>query len=356
MKTVFCLFFVFAACLVFGQDSIADYTLQNSAGTTYVCKSTIRKSTVRKSTTAQINAANSTPQQHVEKWIKYDNNPVLGGDDLGTIFDISVIKEDNTYIMYSSWRSQKSLALSKSKDGKQWSKPQIILTPNPKNEWETNINRPCILKKDGIYHLWYTGQTNDNSQIGYATSADGINFTRRSNKPVLKAEKTWEKVAVMCPHVNWDNETGEFKMWYSGGEQYEPNAIGYATSKDGLQWKKYDQNPIFKADPNNKWEQHKVTACQVIKRKNDYLMFYIGFQDEHFAQIGMAKSSDGIKNWTRYKTNPIIAPTPKEWDADACYKPFAIQENNKWLLWYNGRNKELERIGLAIFNNNDLGF
>jgi hypothetical protein len=31
----------------------------------------------------------------------------------------------------------------------------------------------------------------------------------------------------MCPHVNWD-EKGVFKMWYSGDEQYEPNAIGYA--------------------------------------------------------------------------------------------------------------------------------
>ena len=27
-------------------------------------------------------------------------------------------------------------------------------------------------------------------------------------------------------------------MWYSGGEQYEPDAIGYATSKDGIDWTK----------------------------------------------------------------------------------------------------------------------
>jgi predicted GH43/DUF377 family glycosyl hydrolase len=145
-------------------------------------------------------------------------------------------------------------------------------------------------------------------------------------------------------------------MWYSGGEQYEPDAIGYALSKDGLHWEKYAGNPVFSADPALEWEQHKVTASQVIKRKNDYLMFYIGFQDIHLARIGMAKSSDGISGWVRFDGNPIIFPTPGGWDASACYRPFAIQEKDRWMLWYNGRNENLEQIGLAIFDDNDLGF
>ena len=47
----------------------------------------------------------------------------------------------------------------------------------------------------------------------------------------MSAETPWEKVAVMNPHVIWDAQAGLYKMWYSGGEQYEPNAIGYATSR-----------------------------------------------------------------------------------------------------------------------------
>ncbi|MDR2346028.1 MAG: hypothetical protein LBE18_08170 [Planctomycetaceae bacterium] len=298
--------------------------------------------------------AQNTPKP--VRWEKYEHNPVLGGGGVGTIFDVSLLKEDGSYKMYSSWRPKKSLALSTSTDGKEWTKPQIIFEPNSKTSWEDNINRPGIVKKDGVYHLWYTGQVKDRSHIGYATSKDGINFERQSDEPVLKPELPWEKVAVMCPHVNWDKEENIFKMWYSGGEQYEPNAIGYATSKDGLHWEKYAENPIFAADKKRKWEQHKVTGGQVVKRKNDYLMFYIGFQTEDLAQIGIAKSPDGIKNWIRYENNPIISPTPNGWDANACYKPFVIQEKDKWLLWYNGRNKNLERIGLAIFNDKDLGF
>lgn len=290
-----------------------------------------------------------------QKWVKYEQNPVLGGGDLGTIFDISVLKEDGIYKMYCSWRPKKSLALSTSTDGKNWSAPQIIMGPNDANDWEKDLNRPVVVLKDKVYHLWYTGQARGKSWIGYATSTDGVNFTRQSNEPVLSPEEEWEKVAVMCPHVIWDEKEKLFKMWYSGGEQYEPDAIGYATSPDGLKWTKR-KDPVFVADPNNSWEQHKVTACQVIKRKSDYLMFYIGFYDINFAQIGMARSKNGIDQWERYTGNPIIKPTPGGWDASACYKPYAIQEKDRWMLWYNGRNESLERIGLAIYAGNKLDF
>ena len=29
----------------------------------------------------------------------------------------------------------------------------------------------------------------------------------------------------MCPHVEWDGEKKQFRMWYSGGDNYEPDAI-----------------------------------------------------------------------------------------------------------------------------------
>ena len=299
---------------------------------------------------------NNPTLQSTKKWIKYEGSPVLGGGNLGTVFDICVLKDDETYKMYCSWRPQKSIAVSISKDGKNWSDPEIVLSPLETSKWEQDLNRPVVVYKDGKYHMWYTGQADGQSRIGYAISEDGYHFERQSLEPVLSPDTPWEKVAVMCPHVIWDKKEKIFKMWYSGGEQYEPDAIGYATSHDGLNWDKFDKNPVFQADPEKSWEQYKVTACQVIKRKKDYLMFYIGFHDINFAQIGMARSPNGIDNWERYPQNPIITPTPGGWDASATYKPFAIQEKDCWMLWYNGRNEALEQIGLAIYDNHDLDF
>ena len=145
-------------------------------------------------------------------------------------------------------------------------------------------------------------------------------------------------------------------MWYSGGEQHEPNDIGYATSNDGLKWTKHPNNPIFRPDPKNDWEKERVTACQVIRRGDWHIMFYIGFRDVDHAQIGVARSKDGITNWERHSANPIIRPGKEKWDHDAVYKPYAILDGDKWLLWYNGRRGGMEQIGLATHQGEDLGF
>ena len=65
-------------------------------------------------------------------------------------------------------------ALVESRDGIEWSAPQIVLGPNEETDWEDNINRPGVLRRDGVYHMWYTGQPAAESWIGYATSPDGI--------------------------------------------------------------------------------------------------------------------------------------------------------------------------------------
>lgn len=158
----------------------------------------------------------------------------------------------------------------------------------------------------------------------------------------------------MCPHVIWDKEELCYKMWYSGGEQYEPDAIGYATSKDGFVWEKYKENPIFKADSDIEWEQYKVTACQVIKEELGYRMFYTGFRDIDSAAIGSAFSENGITDWVREAENPIVEPSSNVWDYSACYKPFYIEINGKKRVYYNGRRDAQECVCMAEFceNNN----
>lgn len=290
-------------------------------------------------------------------WKKYGYNPVLGGD-LGTIFDISVLHDrPGDFEMYCSWRPKRSIALSTSSDGLEWTRPVICLSYNDSSGWERDVNRPVVIRNpsDGKYYMWYTGENDSSSAIGLAVSTNGRHFRRVSERPVLVADHPWEKKAVMCPHVIWDGQMKRFRMWYSGGEQYEPDAIGYATSADGVHWDKYEGNPVFYHDSTREWEQDKVTACQVIRRKDDYLMFYIGFKNVDYAQIGMARSKDGITNWERYARNPIIRPGAG-WDSSAVYKPYAIEDGDRWLLYYNGRRNNMEQIGIGIHEGLDLGF
>ncbi len=305
--------------------------------------------------TALLAAASDVKDETTAGWSKYAENPVLGGD-LGTCFDVSVLKEKDTFRMWFSWRPKKSIALVESKDGIHWGKPLIALGPDDKSDWAQDVNRPVVIRDGDGYRMWYTGQAHGRSWIGCATSRNGKTWQRQGDRPVLAADEPWEKVAVMCPHVLYDSSAKVYCLWYSGGEQFEPNAIGYATSADGLKWIKHEKNPVFRPDPKSAWEKDRVTACQVVQQGKWYVMFYIGFRDKDHAQIGLARSKNGITDWERHRANPIIRPGTDKWDHDAVYKPYAILDGKRWLLWYNGRRGGVEQIGIAVHDGEALGF
>jgi beta-1,2-mannobiose phosphorylase / 1,2-beta-oligomannan phosphorylase len=307
-------------------------------------------------------------------WKKSPENPVLGGS-LGTCFDVCVIRVSGIYRMYFSWRPKRCIAMVESGDGIHWTAPnhgaadvpEIVLEPDSTSGWEDEVNRPVVLQREDGFHLWYTGQTEKRSWIGYARSTDGRSWKRENpaanagdsngkTRAVLSPEVAWEKVAVMAPHVLWDAKERVYKMWYSGGEQYEPNALGYATSPDGVNWTKFAGNPVMEGDRHFAWEQERVTAAHLMKHGDFYYAFYIGFKNINDAAIGLARSRDGIRGWERLPANPIVRPSFLGWDSSACYKPSVIYEDGRWMLWYNGRHRQVEQIGLATHEGENIGF
>lgn len=301
-------------------------------------------------------------------WEKYKNNPVFGGS-YETCFDVSLLLEDGedgqpVYRMWFSWRPKRGIGYTQSRDGINWSEPSLVLPPLAGSSWEADeVNRPAVIFQDGKYMMWYSGQMkpyleDGRSVIGLAVSTDGINWERRP-EPVMEPDQLWEKQAIMCPHVLYDEEDGRYKMWYAAGCNHEPDAIGYAFSRDGLSWEKYMDNPSLEPDPEHLWEQHKVVAPCVVKADGWFYMFYVGHLHEERAQVGLARSRDGITGWEKHPANPLIAPTEGEWDSVAVYKPFVMKVNGGWMMWYNGAAYEepiwvFEQIGLACLEGEKL--
>ncbi|MBQ6066284.1 MAG: hypothetical protein IJK89_05635 [Clostridia bacterium] len=280
---------------------------------------------------------------------KHPANPIYGDPQTGTLFDVYVTKQpDGRLRMDYSWRADNTLAVAFSHDGIQWTAPRAVLFPNPTSGWEELVNRNCTLRVGGVWRMWYTGQAHGNSYIGYAESDDGLTFRRMSEEPVLSPEYPFEGASVMNPSVLYEN--GLYRMWYSAGETYEPNVLCYAESEDGRNWRKSGENPILEKDPRNEYEQNRIGGCQIIPHpKLGYLLFYIGYRDIDTACICAAYSADGVTDFHRCKLNPLVFPTPGEWDADSCYKPSALYDpaTDRWRVWYNGRCGNAEYIGLA---------
>lgn len=98
-------------------------------------------------------------------------------------------------------------------------------------DWDYNYaSRATIIKNaDDDYEMWYSGGIwSMNHGIGYATSSDGIHWTRDVNNPIFHKDDgmAWRDSRTYCPVVLKD--AGSYKMWFAG-KGTGGYAIGYAT-------------------------------------------------------------------------------------------------------------------------------
>lgn len=268
------------------------------------------------------------------EWQKYPGNPVLGGA-LGTCFDMSLLREGGRYRMWFSWRPHHGIGYADSDDGLAWRpRPDVVLGPDANRPDETDeVTRPFVLRDHDGYTMWYAAHSDTRVVIGRATSSDGLHWQRHGT--VLEPEQTWEKSAIMCPSVIRD-ASGTYHLWYSGGERYEPDAIGYATSPDGIAWRRVGDAPVLVADPGSRWERDRVAGAHVFVHDGYFYAAYIGFGNGfEDSAIGIARSHDGV-HWERHAGNPVLRRGgPGAFDSINVYKPFVLIEGPVWRMWFN---------------------
>lgn len=89
----------------------------------------------------------------------------------------------------------------------------------PDVPWEMNcIEAPTVIKRKGIWYMFYAGAYNhERQQIGLAWSADGINFKRFRDTPVLPhgSKGSWNEWESGHPGV-FEDDDGEVYLFYQG--------------------------------------------------------------------------------------------------------------------------------------------
>jgi predicted GH43/DUF377 family glycosyl hydrolase len=273
-------------------------------------------------------------QESAERWEKYEGNPVLGGD-LGTCFDMSVLAAEGRYRMWFSWRPHHGIGYAESSDGLHWHVAGgVVLGPDEESPVEgLEGTRPFVLDEGGTYTMWYAGHSASRGVICRATSTDGLRWDRHG--PVFEPYALWEKSSVMCPSVLRAID-GTYHMWYGGGERYEPDAIGYAVSRDGINWTRVQDKPVLWPDARSAWERDRVAGAHVFQNEGFLYAAYIGFANGYEdSSIGIARSTDGI-SWQRHASNPVLTRgRPGGFDSINVYKPFVIVEEGIWRVWFN---------------------
>ena len=83
-----------------------------------------------------------------------------------------------------------------------------------------------------------------------------------------------------------------FRMWYSGGDGAINHGIGYATSADGIIWTRDADNPIFHKDDGIAWRSERTYTSEVLEIDGGLHMYFSGRGDGNYA-VGYAYYYEG---------------------------------------------------------------
>ncbi len=160
--------------------------------------------------------------------------------------------------------------------------------------WEARaICEPSVIHEDGIFKMWYMGcqsSAGHNAALGYATSPDGLAWTKHPGNPILRDPKDAVIRTTVIKHRGtyylfasdhqWTKETGAINRW---------------VSKDGLNWT--DKTTVLR--PTQPWEDHFHNVHVVVDEDGTWKMLYTTD-----GPWGYAHSADGL-HWTKHK-DPVV--------------------------------------------------
>ncbi len=128
-------------------------------------------------------------------------------------------------------------------------------------------------------------------RILYAISFDGVNwakFNLVALSPSIDAA-AWDSGNLFSPSVFYAGAANGYGMWYSAlNQSFQVPAVGYATSRDGVYWTKSPENPILTHGSLGSWDSGGVENQDVILAKGAYMMYYDGFRADTGSSIGLA--------------------------------------------------------------------
>jgi predicted GH43/DUF377 family glycosyl hydrolase len=250
-----------------------------------------------------------------------------------------LVDEAGTFHMFANaftaWPGLVHVPHLTSTDGVTWtlaaSSPALTSDDVPFAEPGADVST-AFVTDDGTWTLVFeTVNHLDPWVIGRATAPGPDGPWTIDPQPILEpgAEGDWDAGGLSWPSVVRTDDG--WAMYYAASDQprTRPQAIGLATSADGVTWTKHD-GPVM--TPSAAWEGDGTDRPRVQQTDADWLMVYTG---RTLSDRGLAWSADGA-TWTPDQANPVIT-------AD----DFPVA-GNAWdtaLLWHDGVLRYYMEIG-----------
>lgn len=222
------------------------------------------------------------------------------------------------------------------------------------DSWDEKIReRGFILREADGYHLWYTGfregVEDEVMSLGYATSPDGIEWTRYQGNPIFT--ESWVEDMMVVKHdslyymfaegrndiahlltsgdkVHWKDH-GSLQIRQTNDQPLSPGPYGtpsvyvegdvwhlfyerndegiwHATSTDLKVWKNVQDTPVIEKGPEA-YDKFGVAVNQIIRHGDHYYAYYHGTPNEDWSEWNMNVAvSPDLNQWKKYAGNPIM--------------------------------------------------
>ncbi len=234
----------------------------------------------------------------------------------------------------------------------------IVARGNERTDWDRQYTDPgAVFYHEGKFHMFRNGFVGwpASVQIGYLVSDDGINWIEPQDEPVLRSEEVpYAKTAALASSaIVLDDGTWAlyFYTWNTGSGASGKGAIGRATADNPLGPWTVDADPVLLPGAEDAWDGESISAPQIVKTEDGYLLYFTGYDKERTQQIGVATSTDGIV-WEKYAQNPILT-VDAEWEGMHVHHARVVHTANQYVLVYRGSGNNQDSMGLGLAVSDD---
>lgn len=206
------------------------------------------------------------------------------------------------------------------------SRDNPIFTAQGPGHWDVKIReRGWILRDGETWHLWYTGYDGTREglkMLGYATSKDGLAWTRVTTDEPLYREHWVEDMCVI--------KEGDTYYMFAEGFQDRAQLL---TSTDGRKWTRQGLLDIRlkNGEPIPPGPYGTPTAW---REDGTWYLFY----ERGDRGVWLATSTD-LKTFTNVQDEPVLVPGPGEYDQDLIAMNQIFRHGRRYYALLHGTKK-----------------